>query len=491
MSAEFRLRADEIAARGGAVALRSRDRETSYAELGARACRIEERLKRLGVRAGEPVALASSGRMHDEAAALVAILSLGAVALPLDVTAPAKRLAAILHARGCRALVHDDAATGLVAAIEQELVEFGGEALGRVTLDERGQILASAGDARGATPMDEGVACVLHTSGSTGTPKPVPITWAGLDAFTSFCIEVTGLGPSDRVLRVAELTFDLAWFDHLASFRVGATLVTMNRRDLAVGRALRDAIAALKPTVVYGVPSLFMKLNAALAPGERLEPSPRVVLYAGEVFPPRELRAFATRVPDAALFNFFGPTETNVCTYHPIGVDDLDGERETPIGRAAPYAACALVDETGQVIEGQGIGELVVTGPTVLGGGPYATRDRVERKADGLFYFRGRIDRVAKIRGIRVDPGEVEAALALHPSVRQAAVVVVEDGKLGRVVRGHVAVAGHDTDERALRMFLAERLPPPMIPDRISLTTELPTTPTGKVDYGALGQNER
>jgi acyl-coenzyme A synthetase/AMP-(fatty) acid ligase len=428
--------------------------------------------------------------MHDEAAALVAILSFGAVALPLDVTAPAKRLAAILHARGCRALVHDEAATTLVAAIEQELAALGGGALGCVTLDERGQVLASAGDAHAATAMDEDVACVLHTSGSTGMPKPVPMTWAGLDAFTSFCVDVTGLVPSDRVLRVAELTFDLAWFDHLASFRVGATLVTMNRRDLAVGRALRDAFAALRPTVVYGVPSLFMKLNAALAPGERLEPSPRVVLYAGEIFPPRELRAFAARVPDAVLANFFGPTETNVCTYHPIGVEGLDGERETPIGRATPYAHCALVDEAGEVIDGEGIGELVVTGPTVLGGGPYATRDRVERKADGLFYFRGRIDRVVKIRGIRVDPGEVETALALHPCVRQAAVVVVEDAKLGRVLRGHVAAAGH-TDERALRMFLAESLPPPMIPDRISLATELPTTPTGKVDYGALGQRER
>lgn len=489
MSSGFRLRAGDVQARGEAIALASRDSETSYAELGARARRIEERLGGVGARAREPVALLSSGRGHDEAAALVASLSLGAVALPLDATAPAKRLAAILHARGGRALVHDEAATELVAAIERELAELGDETLARVTLDERGQVLASEGDARGATPMAEDVACVLHTSGSTGAPKPVPITWAGLDAFTRFCVALIGLGPSDRVLRAAELIFDLAWFDHLATLRVGATLVTMSRRELASGRALRDAFVTLGPTVVYGVPSLFMKLSAALTPDERLRPSPRAVVYAGEVFPPRELRAFAARVPDAVLYNFFGPTETNVCTYHAIRPGDLDGASETPIGHPAPYAKCVLVDEAGRVIDGEGTGELIVTGPTALGGGPYATGDRVERRADGLLYFRGRTDRMVKIRGFRVDLGEVEAALARHPSVRQAAVVVVEEARLGRVLRGHVAVAaGHDADERALRRFLAERLPPTMIPDRIVLAPELPTTPTGKVDYRALGQ---
>jgi acyl-coenzyme A synthetase/AMP-(fatty) acid ligase len=413
---------------------------------------------------------------------------MGAVALPLDVTAPAKRLAAMVQARGCRALVHDEAAAGLIGAVDEELVSLGAEPLGRVTLDAHGQLVASRGDARGAAAMTEGVACVLHTSGSTGAPKPVPITWEGLEAFTRFCIDVTGLAPGDRVLRVAELIFDLAWFDHLATFCVGATLATMSRRELAAGRALQTAFATLRPTVVYGVPSLFMKLGAALSPSERLTPEPRVVLYAGEVFPPRELRAFAEHIPGAALYNFFGPTETNVCTYHRVRPEDLDGSSETPIGRATPYAACALVDEAGEVMDRPGTGELIVTGPSVLGGGPHATRDRVERGADGLFYFRGRMDRVIKIRGFRVDPGDVEVALALHPGVRQAAVTVVEDARLGRVLRGHVTLAdGQATDERALRMFLAERLLPVMIPDRISLHIELPTTPTGKVDYRALG----
>ncbi|WP_437999109.1 AMP-binding protein [Sorangium sp. So ce185] len=495
MAAPYRLRAEDLLARGGAVALASRGAAVSYAELAARAAAVGAALAGAGVRPGDRVALLSSGRAHDEPVALVGVLTAGAVAVPLDATAPPARLARIARARGCRALVLDAAAEGLADGIDAAL--DGG--LARVELDAEGRVLRGAAPARaggeGGAEAQE-LACILHTSGSTGEPKPVPITWAGLDAFTAFCIDLVGLAPADRVLRVAELVFDLAWFDHLATFRAGATLATMARRDLASGRALRDAVAALAPTVIYGVPSMFMKLVAALpaagpgAPAGALSPPVRAILFAGEVFPPRELAALAARAPGAALYNLYGPTETNVCTFHRVDRAALDGVSEVPIGVACPYAACALLaldadEEGGRAIEGPGTGELVVSGPTTVGGGPYRTRDRVERKADGLFYFRGRIDRMVKIRGYRVEPGEVEAALAAHPAVRQAAVIAVEDARFGKTLRGFVALAS-DADERALRMHLAERLPPYMVPETIVTMDELPRTPTGKIDYRAL-----
>jgi acyl-coenzyme A synthetase/AMP-(fatty) acid ligase len=213
-----------------------------------------------------------------------------------------------------------------------------------------------------------------------------------------------------------------------------------------------------------------------------------VIFYAGEVFPPRELKELAARAPGAELYNLFGPTETNVCTYHHVRPEDLDGESETPIGLACPYADCSLIGHDDKPVLGPGVGELVVSGPTALGGGPYATRDRVERKEDGLFYFRGRIDRMVKIRGYRVEPGEVEAALEAHASVQRAAVVPFEDPKLGKVLRGHVSLrpGAAPVDERGLRMFLAERLPPYMVPEKIAIVAELPLGPTGKIDYRAL-----
>lgn len=487
--ASWRLRGDELAARGEAIALESRDESVTYAELATRAAGVWRQLRRAGVLPGDAVALVSSGRAHDEPVGLAGLLTLGAVAVPLDATAPPQRLARIAKARGCRAIVLDEAATALADAMAEHL---DGIELPRVVLDPEGHVVRgpAAREATHVPAMRDGCfGSILHTSGSTGTPKPVPIAWSGLDAFTAWTSALVGLGPGDRVLRVAELVFDLAWFDHLATWRSGATLVTMSRRDLSAGRALRDAIAALRPTVIYGVPSMFMKLVAALPPGEPLAPTPRAVFYAGEVFPPRELAAFAGRVPGADLYNLYGPTETNVCTYHRVDRAALDGERETPIGLACPYAACSLVDLEGEgrTLEGPATGELVVSGPTTIGGGPYATRDRVERGADGLFYFRGRIDRMVKVRGYRVEPGEVESALGAHAGVRQAAVVPFDDARLGRVLRAFVARReGADVDERGLRMFLAERLPPYMVPDKVALLDELPTTTTGKIDYQAL-----
>jgi L-proline---[L-prolyl-carrier protein] ligase len=350
-------------------------------------------------------------------------------------------------------------------------------------------VLASIGDA-GATEVapDASLGCVLHTSGSTGKPKPVPIGIEGLLAFTDWMIGLTRLKEGQRVLRVAELIFDLAWFDHLATLRAGATLCTMSRRQLAAGKSLAAELEKLRPTVIYGVPAMFMKLVAALGDAP-LYDELHTICFAGEVFPPRELKALAEHAPRARLFNLFGPTETNVCTFHQVGPDDLDGERELPIGIACPYAECRLVDEEGRVVQGEGAGELVVRGPTAMGG-EFATRDRVARRADGLFMFRGRIDRMVKIRGFRVEPGEVEAALTLHPNVRAAAVVVSEHPRLGKTLEAFVTVRepGADDQVRSLRKHLAGRLAPYMVPDKLAILDELPRTATGKIDYGVLGR---
>lgn len=485
----FRLYIDDLAARGDAPALVSQAGSVSYSELAARAAVVGRTLRKSGVLPGAAVALVSSGRAFDEAVALAGVLTSGCIAVPLDAAAPPQRLASIVRARGCKAIVHDEAAAQLASALLAAHEE--GDALLRVVLDEQGSLStpqAPSSPGREITLRDLSVACILHTSGSTGTPKPVPITWEGLDAFTSFLIGEIGLGPQDRVLRVAELVFDLAWFDHLATLRAGASLLCMSRRELAAGRALHGAIEALRPTVVYGVPSLFMKLGAAMPKGATLDASLRAVLHAGEVFPPRELAAFAERVPGAALYNLYGPTETNVCTYHRVDRASVDGARETPIGRACPYASCWLVAEDGSIVEGAGTGELYVSGPTTLDGGPYPTRDRVERGADGLFYFRGRIDRMVKIRGYRVEPGELEAALSRHPAVEQAAAVPFEDPRLGKVLHAHVATKKDQppVTERDLRMFLSELLPPYMVPEKVFLLDELPRTTTGKIDYRSL-----
>jgi acyl-coenzyme A synthetase/AMP-(fatty) acid ligase len=464
---------------GEHVALRGTGPTVSYRQLSDRAAAVADALVAAGARPGDRVGCLSAGRAHDESVALAGILGAEAVAVPLDSSSPPLRLAALLEQSGCRALVIDSEARRLLGPAAERLA--------RIELGADGSLLARAGVSPAAgVDADRSLACVLHTSGSTGTPKPIAIGWLGLDVFTAWMIELTGLGPADRVLRLAELVFDLAWFDHLASWRTGATLCTLSRRELAVGRTLLERIRALAPSVLYAVPSLLTKLVGALGPGEPLDPTPRVICFAGEVYPPRQLAELAARAPGARLFNLFGPTETNVCTFYPVDRARLDGVSEIPIGWPCPYADCRLVDEQGATIAGAGAGELVVRGPTAVGG-EVATRDRVERDARGTLWFRGRIDRMVKIRGYRVDPGEVEAALAAHPAVREAAVLPFADERLGTVLHGHVALLDPAAGEpRALRKHVAERLAAYMVPERIVLHAALPRTATGKIDYRAL-----
>ena len=480
----WRLSADELRQHGAAIALEGVGETLSYDKLAGRAIAVAEALQVIGVRAGEPVALVSKGRGHDECVGLAGIACAGATVVPLDAGNPPLRLANIMKARGCRAVVHDESAAKLVAG-DAASADW---APARIELDGDGFILASMGDAPPpqADPQPE-LACILHTSGSTGDPKAIPITWAHLDAFTAWMIELAELKSGDRVLRVAELIFDLAWFDHLGSWRAGATLCTMSRRQITAGKSLLAQLETLRPTMMYAVPALWTKATAALPEGSCFDPAMRVICFAGEVFPPRDLATLAERAPEARLFNLFGPTETNVCTFHEVRRDELDGERELPIGVACPYADCRLVDEDGNVVEGSGSGELIVRGPTAMNG-EVATRDRVERRDDGLFYFRGRIDRMVKIRGFRVDPGEVEAALLSHESVREAAVRSDVHPRLGKILHGYVSAREgvEPPDKRTLRKHLSLRLAPYMVPDAIDVIDALPRTATGKIDYQAL-----
>ncbi len=494
-----RLFGEALIRHGNTPALVSRTETIHYDELFARASAVADALLSIGVLPGESVALVSSGRASDEPVGLTGILLFGAVVVPLDASAPAQRHFSVLSARNVRAIVVDEGAHRIRSGIDEEARSQGRPPFSYICLDGLGCIKTTT---RAENPipvlpetLDTSLACILHTSGSMGKPKPVPITWEGIFTFTDWMIELLSLSARDRVLRVAELVFDLAWFDHIASFRVGAALCAMSRRDLMSGRSLKEALAALRPSVVYGVPSLFMKLSAALAADEMLSPSPAAICFAGEVFPPRELFSFSSHLAaETRLFNLYGPTETNVCTFYEVRRDTLNGEAETPIGIACPYAHCEIVDETESrnAVEGPGTGELVVSGKTTLGGGPYRTGDRVERRSDGLLYFRGRIDRMVKIRGYRVEPLEVESTLDAHPAVVQSAVLPGDDPRLGRTLRAFVALRPDQSQseeqmtERTLKIFLAERLPPYMVPERITILSELPRTTTGKVDYRAL-----
>jgi len=411
----------------------------------------------LDVAPGDRVGLLAA-RDGEGSAAFHAILAAGAVAVPLSASAPPARSSAALADCGAALLLHDAAHARLA---------------GRIEAPRRQQV------ARGEAPLvdratPDGLAFILYTSGSTGAPKGVTWDHRGALAFPRWAAARLALTPADRIAAVAPMTFDLATFDLFAAPMAGARVLHPPREALLFPATLAAWIAETRPTVMYAVPTLWQRL---LEQGAALS-SLRAIVFAGEVFPVPALAALMEACPGARFENWYGPTETNVCAAHRVEALTADAP-PIPIGRVLPHLEHTLED-----------GELIVEGEAVTPGywgaplAPpprrHATGDLVSEH-DGVLRFHGRRDRMVKVRGHRVELGEVEHALARHPGVVECAVVA----------RGEHLEAFYagDAEPRALRAHCAGVLPPYMIPAELHRLDALPRTETGKVALQALASS--
>lgn len=456
----------------GLPAVRFGGRVLTYEQLRARVAGLRDALERRGLRPGDRVAVSLPHGLEAPAAVLAA-WSAGLVAVPLEPRLPPERVARVLERSDARALV-------VSGRRGQSLIRRLGAPWTERAIEDW-----SDGQPRAPVRTD-GAASVLFTSGSSGAPKGVIITREHVDAFTWHWSARVGLAPGARVGQAASLAFDLSLFDLGATLRSGATLVPVPEALLAFpGRAV-DLLIDQAVTHVYAVPSLLGSLlEAGLATRDhRLQ----VLMSAGEVLPARLARKLLAELPGVRLLNLFGPTETNVSCAWEVP-PDFDGD-EVPIGHACPYLDVRLVD-----------GELVARGATVtpgylgepergrwleLDGARWLrTGDRVRREA-GLLWFEGRIDRMVKLDGYRVEPEEVERALLVLPGVAEAAVVALPGTQRGsaRALVAFVAPVG--LDEQELQAGLRRRLPGWAVPGRIVGLDALPRSPRGKVDLERL-----
>jgi acyl-coenzyme A synthetase/AMP-(fatty) acid ligase len=251
-------------------------------------------------------------------------------------------------------------------------------------------------------------------------------------------------------------------------------------------RSVVDLIASDEITVSYSVPSALMLMMDKGGLFDAFLPRLRAVIFAGEPFPIGHLRRLREHFPNARLLNFYGPTETNVCTFHEVRGIDPNRTVPVPIGRA-----CA--GDTVHV-DGNEEGELWVEGPTVMRGywgedpheGPYRTGDIVRVERDGELFFVGRRDDVVKVRGNRIALGEIEAALLTFADVREAAVVVLRPNTLEASLVAFLVMREEKPSLLALKKHCAERLPRAMIIDAVRFIDALPRTPNGKVDRARL-----
>jgi amino acid adenylation domain-containing protein len=349
-------------------------------------------------------------------------------------------------------------------------------------------------------PLDEpsvsenDLAYILYTSGSTGRPKGVCISHGNAMAFIEWAVREFGATDSDRFANHAPFHFDLSVLDLYGAFAVGGTVCLIPETGPYVAAELVRFLREEKISVWYSVPSaLVLMMDHAGLLEQPPEPL-RLLLFAGEAFPMKHLRRLRQAWPELPMWNLYGPTETNVCTAYRLS-SLAEGASSIPIGTAVSGDRVWVRAADGTEARPGEEGELIVEGPTVfLGywgqeptrGLPYATGDIVRMGEDRNLHFLGRRDHMVKIRGNRVELGEVDAALLQHPSVREAATLVSGEGLSARLI---AFVGTGDAKAPTLleiKRHCAERLPRHMIPENLHALGALPRTVNGKIDRQLL-----
>ncbi|NUT53917.1 MAG: amino acid adenylation domain-containing protein, partial [Saccharothrix sp.] len=477
------------------------ERRWTYRELHAEANRLAHELIGRGVGPGDVVALMLRRGAH-LVPALLAVLKAGAAYQPIDPDHPAGRIAD---------LVADTAPVLLLTVAEHVASAPAGTPV--LTLDSpearvavaRHPDVAPTDDDRTARSHPTHAAYVLHTSGSTGRPKGVVVEHRAIVNRLLWMQHEYRLGSDDRVLHKTPLTFDVSIWELLWPLVAGATLVVGDpdvHRDPA---ALVAAITDHAITTVHFVPSV---LRAFLRePAVTTCAGLRRVIASGEALTP-ELRDQFRGSLDARLHNLYGPTEAAVDVSHHDCADDADGE-PVPIGRPIWNTRLYVLDEAMRPVTPGTAGELYIGGvplargyagkpaltadrfpPDPFGDRPgarlYRTGDLVRHGRGGELEFLGRVDHQVKVRGVRVEPGEVEAALEEHPDVVAAAVTAVVDAHGEADLVAHVATGGRRVSGSDVLAFLRTRLPGHLVPSRCVVLDRLPLTGIGKVDRAAL-----
>jgi amino acid adenylation domain-containing protein len=484
---------DAIAAVAGAASL-------TYRQLDASANRLAHHLQGLGV-GPEVVVGICLGRGLDLGVALLGVLKAGGACLPLDPAYPASRLAFMLSDASPLAIVTGDQDVGNLPDHQAQSVSVAG--VGH---------LPSTRPPREERP--DGLAYVLYTSGSTGRPNGVMLVHRGLVNHARAAIGTYGLGPGDRILQFCSISFDISVEEIFPTWAAGATVVSRDDDLPILGRPWLDRLRSERITML-NLPTAYWHawVRDLSGLGEKVPDAIRVVVVGGEQALGNVYRDWLGAGGDRPQwFNAYGPTEATVmATIHraPRAGTGDDG-RDPPIGRPLPGVTIHLLDSALRPVPAGEVGEIFIGGAGLArgylrrpalsaerfvpdpfsdepGARLYRTGDLGRLRPDGDLDFLGRADSQVKVRGFRIECGEVEAALRAHPAVGEAVVVAREDTPGDRRLVAYV-VGGHRSDPTGadLRRFLADRLPAHMIPGAFVPLDALPLTGNGKVDRAAL-----
>jgi amino acid adenylation domain-containing protein len=477
-----------------AVALRYADDSLSYGELAARANRVAQRLRRLGVKRGDRVGLCAE-RSLELVVGLLGILKAGAAYVPLDPTYPPERLGFMAEDAGLAVLV-------CFGAVPQE-----------ATPDAQRLDLAdpTLADEPAESP-DEGmagdIAYVIYTSGSTGRPKGVEVTHANVLRLFDCSQALFGYGAGDVWSLFHSYAFDFSVWELWGALLYGGEVVVV---PYAVSRSPDQFLRLLGDsgvTMLSQTPSAFRQLiEADCRAPEQIPLALKWVVFGGEALDPRSLARWVERrgLDAPQLINMYGITETTVhVSFHRLCAADI-AQGGSVIGSALPDLSIDLVDSRGQPVPVGVPGEIWVGGAGVArgylnrpeltaqrfvgidGNRRYRSGDLARWRADGLLDYLGRMDLQVKIRGFRIELGEIEAALASHPAVAEAVVEAKQEGNGARLFAWVATAEWQDAELPArLREHLRTRLPDYMLPASLVALERLPLTGNGKLDRKAL-----
>ncbi|MDT0382144.1 amino acid adenylation domain-containing protein [Streptomyces sp. DSM 42041] len=496
---QFALRATT---QPSSIAVEQGERKITYAELDRRANELAHRLHAHDIGRGS-VVMTYLERSIDLVVALLATLKAGATYLPVEPGVPAQRTNAYLTETDCRAVITTTD--------------------GRHPFDDHGPVLLDPGTAGKPssapsagppqTVLEEtDLAYIIYTSGSTGAPKGVQVEHASLSYLFREINERYGIGPEDRVLQFAAVTFDTSIEQILVTLLNGATLVLPDR--IWAPSELASELIKRRVTVMDLTPSYWRAFLSELA-GTPTQLPVRLTIVGGSAINAEDCRRALRLMPASRLVNAYGLTETTItsCTME-ISTQNLPERGAAPVGRPLPGTVVHVLGADMEAVPPGAHGEIYISGRGVARGyltdGADHTRFRPDPHADhtgtrtyrtgdlggwtpdGNLVIAGRADRQIKIRGFRVEPAEIEATLSSHEAVADTAVKAHSR-------RGELELAAYyvpapekaaTISARELRTFAADRLPSYMVPASFTRLTEMPVKTNGKADLAALPEPE-
>ncbi len=491
--------------------------EITYRELDYRSSRLAHLLVEQDLRRGDRVAVFMP-RCSETALAVYAILKAGGVLVPIDPGMPVGGVRSLIQNCGIRFMITSPkksralreifAAPGslecVIGADENMPLSSVAKSLPMSAINDQPCKPENA-NSKLIKPSDP--AYIMYSSGSTGRPKGITHSHSSGFAYARLSVATYEVTAADVIANHSPINFDISTFGYFSSCLAGATTLIVPAAHTRIPRSLAQLASKEKVTIWYSVP-LALQQMLAHAPLEALDFSQlRWVLYGGEPFPPRHLKALMKKWPQARFSNVYGPAEVNQCTYYHVPASYADDERNlpVPIGKTWDETDGLIIDLEDEIVDGRTPGELVICSTTMMlgywgqaqlnknaffhytdeKGSPkvyYRTGDIVRRRDDGELVFLGRKDRQVKVRGYRVELDDIERTLTNHPEVEEAGVYWILNGETKEIHATVICKTDSQADGEFFKSYLNSCLSRYAIPNRINCVTDLPRTRTGKID---------